>query len=213
MDLSNITVNAQSSIRIEGEKVLYFDPFNVSEEKHDAEIIFITHEHFDHFQPESIAKVKKDDTIIVAPMTMEKQIKAESGVTNIELWEPGNSYELAGLEVETVPAYNGIMKPFHTKGKRWQGYLVKMNDVKYYVAGDTDVNDDIKKVDCDVAIIPIGGKFTMDKRQAAEYILELKPKAVIPTHYGAVVGNDTDGRDFKELVEKKDKDILVEIKL
>lgn len=213
MDLSNITVNAQSSVRIAGTKVLYFDPFNVEEETHDADVIFITHEHFDHFQPESIAKIKNANTVIVAPASMEKQIRAESGVANVELRAPGTTHKLNDLLIETIPAYNGFLKPFHPKSKEWQGYIVEMDDVRYYVAGDTDVNDDIKKVKCDVAIIPIGGKFTMDKKQAAEYITELGPKAVIPTHYGAVVGNLTDGRDFMELVEKTGKGIQVELKL
>lgn len=212
MNLSNITVNAQSSIRIEGEKIIYFDPFNVTAETHDADIVFITHEHFDHFQPESIAKVKKDNTVIVAPASMEKQIQ-EAGVAKVELWEPGTSHELCGLHIETVPAYNLPLKPFHTKGKKWQGYIVIMDGIKYYIAGDTDVNDDIKKVDCDVALIPVGGKFTMDKKQAAEYILALKPQAVIPTHYGDVVGSPADGGDFKTLVEKADNSIQVELKL
>lgn len=213
MDLSNITVNTQNSIRIAGEKILYFDPINIEDEKHDADIIFITHEHFDHFEPKSIAKIKNENTILVAPASMESQVKAESGVDNIELWEPGTAHELAGLCIETVPAYNLFPKPFHTKSKNWQGYLVKMDGISYYVAGDTDVNDDIKKVNCDVALIPIGGKFTMDKKQAAEYITTMKPMAVIPTHYGDIVGNPADGSDFKDYIEQKDKGIQVELRL
>lgn len=213
MDLSNITVNAQSSIRIEGEKVIYFDPFSVTEESHDADIIFVTHEHYDHFQPESIAKIKKKDTVIVAPAVMGKKIEAESGITETELWDPGTSHELMGLQIETIPAYNAPLKPFHPKSKKWQGYLVTMDGIKYYVAGDTDVNDDIKKVDCDVAIIPIGGKFTMDKKQAADYIVNLGPKAVVPTHYGDVVGSPSDGKAFKAMVEDADGSIQVELKL
>lgn len=213
MDLSNITVNAQSSIRIEGNKILYFDPFNILEEKHDADIVFVTHEHFDHFQPESIAKIKNENTVIIAPLSMEKQIKAESGIAHIELWEPGTVHEIDGLWIQTIPAYNKPLKPFHPKRNKWQGYIVKMDEIRYYIAGDTDVNDDIMNVDCDVALVPIGGKFTMDKKQAAEYIIELKPKAVIPTHYGAVVGKQTDGSDFKVLVGNADKSIQVELKL
>ncbi len=212
MDLSNITVNAQSSVRIEGEKVLYFDPFNVSEEKHDADMVFITHEHYDHFQVESIAKVMNENTLVIVPASMKKQVEA-AGFAKTELWEPGSIHEFPCLWIETVPAYNGPLKPFHPKNKRWQGYLVKMNGIKYYVAGDTDVNDDIKKVNCDVALIPIGGKYTMDKKQAADYIAKLKPKAVIPTHYGEVVGNPADGSDFKALLEKVDNSIQVELKL
>lgn len=213
MDLSNITVNAQSSIRISGDKVIYFDPFNISNESYDADIIFITHEHFDHFQPESIAKIKKDSTVMVAPLSMEKQIRNEAGVTNIKLCEPGSSYQIGDLSVETIPAYNGMMKPFHTKNKKWLGYLVKMDGISYYVAGDTDVNDDIKKVICDVALIPIGGKFTMDKKQAADFINAIKPKAVIPTHYGDIVGHPEDGNDFKNYVENTDGSIQVELRL
>ena len=213
MDLSNITINTQSSIRIAGEKILYFDPINIEDEQHDADIIFITHEHFDHFEPKSIAKLKNDNTVLVAPASMEKQIKAESGVANVELWEPGSIHEMAGLQIETIPAYNLFPKPFHIKGKNWQGYLVKMDGISYYIAGDTDVNDDIKKVNCDVALIPIGGKFTMDRKQAADYITLIKPKAVIPTHYGEIVGHPTDGNEFKRFVETADGNIQVELKL
>ena len=110
------------------------------------------------------------------------------------------------------PAYNK-MKPFHTKGKKWIGYIVKMDDICYYVAGDTDVNEDIKKVQCDVALIPIGGHFTMDKKQAADYIAALKPKAVIPTHYGSIIGNKSDGQEFMKALEQLDSEIQVELKL
>lgn len=213
MDLSNITVNSQSSIRIAGDKIIYFDPFNIEEEAHDADVIFITHEHFDHFDPKSIAKIKNEHTVLIAPASMEKQINDESGVDSIELWEPGSKHDFEGLCVETIPAYNLFPKPFHTKSKNWQGYRVEMDGVSYYVAGDTDANDDIKKVSCDVALIPIGGKFTMDKKQAADYINSIKPKAVIPTHYGDVVGNPSDGKEFKDYVEKADKGIQVELKL
>ena len=213
MDLSNIKVNTQSSIRIEGEKILYFDPINIENENHDADIIFITHEHFDHFDPKSVAKLKNENTVLIAPASMEKQIRAESGVANIELWEPGANHACAGLSIDTIPAYNMFPKPFHTKSKNWQGYLVKMDGVSYYVAGDTDVNDDIKKVSCDVALIPIGVKFTMDKMQAVNYIMAIKPKAVIPTHYGEIVGNPADGSEFKKDIEAADGSIQVELKL
>lgn len=214
MDLNHITVNAQSSIRIEGSKILYFDPFQVEDACHDADIIFITHEHFDHFEPDSIAKVKKEDTILVAPESMKKKALSESGMMpdKCVFYGPGGTHEQEGMVIETIPAYNKL-KPFHPKMKKWQGYIVKMDDIRYYVAGDTDVNEDIKKVQCDVALIPIGGHFTMDKKQAADYIAELKPKAVIPTHYGSVVGDKTDGQEFKDSVKNKCPDIQVELKL
>lgn len=214
MNLTNITVNTQSSIRIEGSKILYFDPFQIQNAVHDADLIFITHEHYDHFEPESIAKLKKEDTLLVAPESMKKKALSESGIAseNCLFFQPEETHEAGGVVIETIPAYNKL-KPFHIKGKKWQGYVVKMDDVRYYVAGDTDVNEDIRKVRCDVALIPIGGHYTMDWKQAAEYIAEIKPKAVIPTHYGSIVGNKADGQDFQKMLESADDSIQVELKL
>lgn len=214
MTLSNITVNTQSSIRIGGSKVLYFDPYLIPAAAHDADLIFITHEHYDHFEPESIAKLKKEETLLVAPESMKKKALSESGMAeeNCLFYQSGESFEAGGVAVETIPAYNKL-KPFHPKGKKWQGYVVTLDDIRYYVSGDTDVNEDIKKVHCDVALIPVGGFYTMDWKQGAEYIAQLKPQAVIPTHYGSIVGNKTDGEDFRKMLEGLDGNIRVELKL
>ena len=214
MTLANITVNTQSSIRIGGSKVLYFDPYLIPAVSRDADLIFITHEHYDHFEPESIAKLQKEETLLVAPESMKKKALSELGMAeeNCLFYQPGESFEAGGIAVETIPAYNKL-KPFHPKGKKWQGYVVTMDDTRYYVSGDTDVNEDIRKVRCDVALIPIGGFYTMDRKQAAEYIVQLKPKALIPTHYGSIVGNKTDGQKFRKMVEGLDSNIQVELKL
>lgn len=214
MDLNHITVNTQSSIRIEGSSVLYFDPFQVETAAHDADIIFITHEHYDHFEPDSIAKVKKENTLLAAPESMRRKVLSESGIESGQcvFCKPGERQQLRNIVIEAVPAYNKL-KPFHTKGKKWLGYLVGMDGVRYYVSGDTDVNEEIRKVRCDVALVPIGGFYTMDKKQAAEYIAGMKPQAVIPTHYGSIVGNKTDGAEFKACLEGMDREIQVELKL
>lgn len=214
MTLTNITVNTQSSIRIAGSKILYFDPYLIRDAVHDADFIFITHEHYDHFEPDSIAKIKKDDTLLIVPESMQKKVLSEAGIAeeNCLFYQPGETHETGGIMIETVPAYNKL-KPFHTKGKRWQGYVVEMDGVRYYVSGDTDVNEDIKKVRCDVALIPIGGFYTMDGKQAAEYIAQIRPKAVIPTHYGSIVGNKADGQEFQGMLEGLDSSIQVELKL
>ncbi len=214
MTLTNITVNTQSSIRIEGSKILYFDPYQISNAAHDADLIFITHDHYDHFEPESIAKLRKAETLLVAPESMKKKTLSKSGIAeeNCLFYRPGESHEAGGVVIETIPAYNKL-KPFHPKGKKWQGYVVTTDDTRYYVSGDTDVNEDIRKVRCDVALIPIGGFYTMDRKQAVEYIVQLKPKAVIPTHYGSIVGNKTDGQKFRKMVEGLDSNIQVELKL
>ena len=184
MNLNHVTVNTQSSIRIEGSKVLYFDPFQITEATNDADIIFITHEHYDHFELDSIAKIKKEDTLLVAPESMKKKVISEGGLASDQcvFYNPGEEHKQGEITIETISAYNKL-KPFHPKGKKWQGYVVQMDGIRYYVAGDTDVNEDIRKVQCDVAMIPIGGHYTMDKKQAADYAAALKPQAVIPTHY------------------------------
>lgn len=212
MNLDHITVNAQSSIRIEGSQILYFDPFQVAGSKCDADVIFITHDHYDHFEPDSIAKVKKESTLLVAPEGMKKKVLAEAGIApdRCVFYDPGEVHEVGDLTVETIPAYNKL-KPFHPRGKKWQGYVVTMDGTRYYVAGDTDVTEEIKKVQCDVALIPIGGTFTMDRNQAADYIAALKPGAVIPTHYGSIVGSRSDGPAFQS--DLAGKGIRVELKL
>lgn len=214
MDLNHITVNKQSSIKIVGSNTLYFDAFEIQEEMHDADFIFVTHEHYDHFDPASIAKVMNQNTTFIVPESMKgKFLKGVSvDESRCIFLVPGAVQELAGMKIEAVPAYN-ILKPFHMKSCKWPGYIVKMDNITYYVAGDTDANEDVKKVQCDVALVPIGGHYTMDKKQAADLIGNMKPKAAIPTHYGEVVGNPADGADFKELVENISKEIQVEIKL
>ncbi|MCM1040225.1 MAG: MBL fold metallo-hydrolase [Ruminococcus sp.] len=214
MELDHITVNTQSSIRIAGSKILYFDPFQIGTETHDADIIFITHEHYDHFEPDSIEKIKKENTVLAAPESMRKKVLSEAGIApeHCVFYNPGETHKLEDITIETIPAYNKL-KPFHPKAKKWQGYIVTMDDIRYYVAGDTDVNEDIRKVRCDVALLPVGGHFTMDKKQAADYIAELKPKSVIPTHYGSIVGSKTDGQEFQAYLEKLDKEIQVELRI
>ena len=210
----NIAVNTQNSIRIEGERVLYFDPFEIAEDRHDADVIFITHEHYDHFQPESILKIQKTGTILAAPSSMKKKVLGKSGIReeNCRFFVPGEAGEILGLKVETVAAYNKL-KPFHTKGKKWLGYVVTMDGIRYFVAGDTDPNRENRKVNCDVALIPVGGYYTMDPKQAADYIGCIKPKTAIPTHYGAYVGKPQDGEDFKKFLENIDPGIRVDLKL
>lgn len=198
----NIAVNAQSSIRIaDGSgKVIYFDPFKITDSSNDADIIFITHEHFDHFSPDDIAKVVSDRTVFAAPASMEKTVLS-SGISGDRLvtLEPGDKTEVCGIPVEAIPAYNPNKK-FHPRSNNWLGYIVTIDEQRVYVAGDTDATPEAKSVSCDIAMIPIGGTFTMDFHEAAEYIKELRPETVIPTHYGSVVGSADDGESFKNLV-------------
>lgn len=206
--IEKITVNEQSSIRIDSGKVVYFDPFRISGAANDADIIFITHEHFDHFSPDDIAKVVSDNTVFVVPKSMEKAA-LDSGISPDKLTalDPGVKTGICGIPVETVPAYNPGKK-FHPKNNNWLGYIITLEGKRIYVAGDTDATPEAEAVSCDIAMIPIGGTFTMDFREAAELINKMKPETVIPTHYGSVVGNADDGESFSKLVGNSSNVVL-----
>lgn len=193
--LDNISV-FHSSIRIVGSKTIYFDPYKVEENHNDADVIFVTHEHFDHYSPEDIDKVIKDDTIIVAPQSMASKLDYE----NVLLVDPEKEYEVCGIKFSTVWSYN-VGKPFHPKKNCWVGYLVSLDDTIYYVAGDTDVTEEAKAVKCDVAMLPCGGFYTMNVKEAASLANIIKPKIAVPTHYGSVAGSKEDGDEFVSLLE------------
>lgn len=200
MDISNITVNKQSSILINIGKKIYIDPLDIPEERHDADYIFITHDHYDHMSMPDIMKVLDNKTVFVIPAPLEMRIRKSTPVGSQICVVPGQTYETPDFSFETVVSYN-ISKPFHPKASGWCGYVITIDGNRIYIAGDTDATAEAKAVKCDIALIPIGGKFTMDYREAAELINIIKPKAAIPTHYGSLVGSKTDGEEFKKLVD------------
>ena len=200
MNTSNISVNTQSSIRIEGTKTLYFDPFKISGESHDADMIFITHSHSDHLDPQSISRIIRSDTVLIAPVSTEREIRKASGNADLVLMAPGEKKDINGISVRTVPAYNSI-KPFHPRRYGWNGYLVTMDRVRYYVAGDTDANRELASVACDVALVPIGGVFTMSAKESAKLVNAIRPQVAIPTHYGSIVGKAEDADVFRRFVD------------
>lgn len=210
MDLSFITVNAQNSIRIDANgTIIYVDPFQIDEENHDADFIFITHDHYDHYSLESINKILQRETAFIVPIAMDKNVRKNTPVGINHPVEPGKSYEVNGISFETVAMYNKL-KPFHLKKAGWCGYIIEVAGTRIYIAGDIDNIDEAKAVKCDVAMIPIGGFYTMNYKEGADLINTMKPKAAIPTHYGTAVGSPSDGENFAKLV---DKDIQVETKL
>ncbi len=207
---ANIEVLIHSSIRIGGEKVIYADPFRVKDKLHDADLILITHDHYDHFSREDIDGAAKEKTILVVPENMKKQaIKAGFAEEKLVTVKPGSRLEIDGVGIEAVAAYNKY-KPFHPKSKGWTGYLVSMAGETIYIAGDTDLTEESRKVKCDIAMVPIGGTYTMDARKAAELVNHIRPKTAVPTHYGSVVGKREDEDVFRKYV---DPEIRVEIRM
>ena len=208
--LESIEVLCHSCIKFNKGEVIYFDPFKIEKNYNDADVIFITHDHYDHYSEEDIDKVIKEETIIVAPEDLlTKLLKKGFERDNMVLVTPNQKYTVKGIEFQTIPAYN-VNKQFHPKANEWVGYVLKIEGVTYYIAGDTDITEENKKVKCDVAFVPVGGTFTMDYKEAAELINEIKPKIAVPTHYGSIVGEKSDGISFSKLVSPEIKvEILV----
>jgi len=168
MDMLNgIQVLGHASIRIERDnKVIYIDPYQV-EGKHDADIIFCTHPHYDHFSEKDILGLKKDSTkLVIVRESLGDAIKLGFDEKDIVVAEVGESGEVYGVLFSVVPAYN-IMKPFHPKGKKWVGYVLTIGGVCYYIAGDTDKIPEMNDIKCDVAFLPVGGTYTMNAERAA----------------------------------------------
>lgn len=198
--IEKISINEHSSIRIEGEPIIYFDPFRIKKERNDADIVLITHAHYDHFSPEDIEKICHDETVFVMPKSMEQEV-GKYGFTeeNTIFMEAGDETSVEGILIEAVPSYN-VDKPMHPKENGWLGYIVTVEDTTIYVSGDCDAMSE--EIVCDIAMIPIGGTYTMNVSEAVAWINQMKPKVVIPTHYGTLVGVSEDADEFEPLVEK-----------
>ena len=207
--LENIELLRHSSIKINKEKIIYIDPFKIDKNYNDADIIFITHDHYDHFSEDDIMKVRKKDTVIVIPEgLLTKVIKLNFGQDYIVTVDPNESDMVEGIKFETVPAYN-INKPFHPIENQWVGYVIELNNIRYYITGDTDVIEENKQVKCDVIFVPVGGTYTMDFKEAAYFVNEIKPKIAVPIHYGSVVGKVQDATDFIRLLHPNIKGIIL----
>ncbi len=209
IDIDKIKLNVQNSIMINTSiGNIYIDPLKFETEPHDASFILITHEHYDHFSPDDILKVCNEDTILVVPEKMvEDTGDLVSSVGLITTVMPDIHKEISGLIIDTIPAYNKL-KPFHSKRAGWVGYILTVDDTRIYIAGDTDITNENEVVTCDIAIVPIGGKYTMNAIQAAQLVNVIKPKIAIPCHYGELVGTPEDADVFKNHV-----DSMIEVKI
>ena len=198
-DLNNISINCQSSIKISDGLTIYFDPYDIKEKINNADYIFITHSHWDHFDLDSINNLVNEKTIIIGPSSVIE--KLDSNYKTLEV-KPENIYNLNNISFMTVPAYN-IDKEYHPKDAGYVGYIVTLNNVTYYIAGDTDVLDELKVIKADVIFLPVGGTYTMTREEAVDLANTIKPKYAIPIHYGLAVGDELDAKYFVNNIDKE----------
>lgn len=206
--LEGVKVNCHSSIKIQKDKTIYVDPFRIKEVPHDADYIFITHSHYDHFDTKDILRVAKINTIfITVPETKSSFQLLGVPEDQIITVEPNEKYDVKGIKFETVPAYNENKK-YHPKENKWVGYIIELDGLKYYIAGDTDDINEIQDVECDIAFLPIGGEFTMNAKEAADLANKIDSKVIVPIHYGELVGTEEDLKEFLKLTDK-DVEVLI----
>jgi L-ascorbate metabolism protein UlaG (beta-lactamase superfamily) len=191
--LSNVKWLGHASLMFRSTKTIYIDPFQINGHPADADLILITHDHYDHFSPADIQRIQHQDTIIVIPETSQKQVPG-----NVRKMGIGAIMQVAGIPVEAVPAYN-INKPFHPASSGNVGYIVTLNGIRYYHAGDTDIIPEMETLNVDVAFLPVCGTYTMNPEEAARAAQILNPQIAVPIHYGSVTGTPEDGLKFQSL--------------
>jgi L-ascorbate metabolism protein UlaG (beta-lactamase superfamily) len=199
------------AFRLKNSKIIYFDPYEISSGD-KADIILITHEHFDHMSINDIKKIADQHTLIVAPSICGNELKRLK-VKEVKLVKPGDKMNIENVEISAIPAYNvnkfrSPGRVFHPKEDGRVGYIIIFDGVKIYHAGDTDLIPEMKDLQPDIALIPVSGTYVMTADEAAEAIKIIKPKIAIPMHYGSIVGSISDANRFKELAKNVEVIIL-----
>ncbi len=207
-----ITWLGHDSFRINNGKTVYIDPYQLKAGG-KADLLLISHEHFDHLSLDDIKKVANDHTSVVTTSQCSNEMK-KLKVKEVVIVKPGEKVNVQGISVETVHAYNinkinpGTGKPFHPKEDNKVGFVVTINNVRIYHAGDTDVIPEMGKIKTDIALLPVSGTYVMTAEEAAQAAKMLKPRIAVPMHYGAIVGSIKDAEKFKTLVKECEVNIL-----
>ncbi len=190
-------------------KVIYIDPYNIPENSEKADYILITHSHYDHCSMEDLNKIVRNGTKIIMPADCQSKILKFEESVQMQIFEEGHELNLGEIKITSFPAYN-IDKHFHPREAGGLGYLIHFKDVFIYHAGDTDIIPEMQRLTGYkqqekefVALLPIGGRFTMSAEEAAEAAEIIKPSLTIPMHYGSIIGDEKDAEEFKELCEEK----------
>lgn len=183
-------------------RIIYIDPFKLGKAG-PADIILITHDHYDHCSVEDMKKISTEKTVILAPPDCQSKFQGKMDFRECVIMTPGKSVVMGNISVEAIPAYN-TNKHFHPKDNDWLGYVVDMNSKRIYHSGDTDFIPEMSKLrNIDVALMPVSGTYVMTADEAAKAVESFKPKVAVPMHYGAIVGAKSDAEKFKQLSKVK----------
>ena len=204
--LDRFTWFRQAAMRYAGDGItIYIDPWGTAPDDPKADLILITHAHFDHLQPHEIERLSQDGTKLVAPKDVAAELSGD--VTAVA---PGESHEVAGVRFETVPAYNTAEErlDMHPKSNDWVGYVLELDGKRYYHAGDTDALPELASLTTDVAMVPIGGTYTMDYREAAGLVKAMEPQVAVPMHFGYVVCSPSHADLFRKAADPVAVEVL-----
>jgi len=193
--IENIIWLGHATFKIVNKKVIYIDPWKVKE-KDSADIILVSHSHFDHLSIEDVEKVRGEGGIVVTTSDSASQLSGD-----VRTLAPGAKINIDDILIEGVPSYN-IGKDFHPRNNNWLGFIITVNGKRIYYAGDTDATPEMKMLtNIDIALLPVGGTYTMTCKEAADAANAFKPKIAVPYHWGDIVGSKSDAEKFKELFE------------
>jgi L-ascorbate metabolism protein UlaG (beta-lactamase superfamily) len=197
----NIKWLGHDSFRIETAKTIYIDPFKITSGP-KADLILITHDHFDHCSPEDVDKIQQPSTVIITEKDSAKKLSGD-----VRIIKPGDSLQVEDVTIEAVPSYN-LDKDFHPKSNGWLGFVIDVEGVRIYHAGDADFIPEMQNLEVNIALLPVSGTYVMTAQQAVESALAIRPDLAIPMHYDSIVGSRQDAETFKKALEGK-VDVLI----
>jgi len=200
--IENIHWLGHDSFRLDGSSTVYIDPWKLSADAPPADLILVTHDHYDHFSPDDIARVSTPRTTLIGPASVTAEVDGVAAVTLCA----GETATVGGVTVAAVAAYNidKFRQPgevFHPLAAGGLGYIVELDGRRIYHAGDTDAIPEMRDVRCDVALLPVSGTYVMTAEEAAEACRMISAAAAVPMHYGDIVGTAADAARFEGLCE------------
>lgn len=200
------------SFSLAGNVKIIIDPYEITKQE-KADLILISHNHFDHLSVDDLRNVSTKDTSIVAAKECIEMLKGFDFKEKIGI-SPGEEKTVRGIKIKSIRAYNldkinpDTKKPFHPKEDNKVGFLFELNGITIYHTGDTDLIPEMSDLKPEIALVPVSGTYVMTAQEAAKAVEKIKPKIAIPMHYGVIVGSEKDAYEFKQLVKSCEVQIL-----